>query len=164
MDYLLRKADANDVAGINGLFIEMINTIYETDNAKGYDAGYLGRYFVNGEDWICVAEKDAEIVAFLSIQVHREEAFVYLDDLSVTKDHRGSGIGTALIGEAEAYAKEIGISIISLHVEKSNGNAYRLYKKLGFSEYKDEGSRVLMIKKVWTHKRNILQKQAEASE
>lgn len=45
MEYILRKATKNEVGRIDELFIEMLNTIYNIDDAKGYDAGYLDRYF-----------------------------------------------------------------------------------------------------------------------
>ena len=146
--YLLRKADANDAARINELFIEMLQTVYHTADVKGYEAGYTDRYFANGEDWICVAEKDAEIVAFLSIEVQRENGCLYLNDFSVTENCRGAGIGTQLLGKAEAYAHKIGVPGIALHMEKSNINAHRLYHRSGYRDVKDEGSRVLMMKKI----------------
>lgn len=148
MNYTLRKANMNDSAKINELFIEMINTIYNTDDAKGYEAGYPGKYFGDGEDRIYVAEKDNEIIAFLSIEVYRTEGYIYLDDLSVTGKFRGAGIGTHLIGKAEEFSKEVGINNITLHVEKSNINARRLYEKLGYGEYKDEGDRLLLSKSI----------------
>lgn len=148
MNYTLRKANVNDSAKINELFIEMINTIYNNDDAKGYEAGYLGKYFGDGEDRIYVAEKDNEIIAFLSIEVYRTEGYIYLDDLSVTGKFRGAGIGTHLIGKAEEFSKEVGINNITLHVEKSNINARRLYEKLGYGEYKDEGGRLLLSKSI----------------
>ena len=35
MEYSFRKAEPDDADRLNGLFIEMINTIYHTDNAEG---------------------------------------------------------------------------------------------------------------------------------
>ena len=54
-----------------------------------------------------------KIIAFLSIEVHHEdEECIYLDDLSVTVQYRNNGIGTKLIQNAEAYAKDIHIKTI----------------------------------------------------
>lgn len=71
-----------------------------------------------------------------------------MDDLSVTKQYRNSGIGTELIRKAEGYAKEINIPTICFHVEKSNTAAFRLYERLGYGIYEDQGSRYLMIKNI----------------
>ena len=40
-----RKAVENDRASIEALFIEMLQTIYHTDDVEGYEEGYLNRYF-----------------------------------------------------------------------------------------------------------------------
>jgi ribosomal protein S18 acetylase RimI-like enzyme len=118
MAYRIRKAIPEDEQRIRELFIEMLQTIYHTEDVEGYEFGCLDRYWTNGEERILVAE-DGSVVAYLSIEVHHEPDadFIYLDDLSVTESYRGLGIGSALIHEAEVYAQEIGIQHILFHVE-----------------------------------------------
>ena len=147
-EWTLRTAKSNDESAIRSLFIEMLKTIYNTDDVNGYEDGYLDRFFDNkNQDWICVAQSGEKVVAYLSIEVHHEEQdYIYLDDLSVTKDYRNLGIGSALIKNAEIYAKENDIEVIVFHVEKSNADAYRLYERLGYNPDKEEGSRLRMIK------------------
>jgi GNAT superfamily N-acetyltransferase len=85
--------------------------------------------------------------------VHGEEAIgrLYVDDgaeailivdLALLPEHRGRGIGTALleqvIGEADAAGKPVRI-----HVERFNP-AQRLYARLGFREVADHGVYLLM--------------------
>ena len=148
MEYILRKAKSADAIRIEELFLEMLKAIYHTDDVEGYETGSLDKFFIDKEDWICVAEYENDIVAFLSIEVYRDEGYIYLDDLSVAEGCRNKGIGTALIHAAEKYAEEIGITKIVFHVEKANENAYRLYSRLGYSEDADEGSRIRMNKSV----------------
>ena len=69
-----------------------------------------------------------------------------MDDLSVSKKYRSNGIGTKLIQTAERFAEETDISTIILHVDKSNGSAFNLYERLGYSILNDEGTRFKMIK------------------
>lgn len=148
MEWTIRRAVKNDKAQINELFIEMLQTIYNEKNMDGYEEGYLDKFFEDHEDWICVAEVNRSIVAYLSIEVHREEEnYIYLDDLSVSEKYRGNGIGTELIKTAERFAEGIGVSTITFHVEKSNESAFRLYKRLGYSVMRDEGTRLRMIKR-----------------
>ena len=45
------------------------------------------------------------------------------------------------------FAKEIDISTIIFHVEKSNKSAFKLYKRLGYSIMGDEETRLKMIKR-----------------
>ena len=54
-------------------------------------------------------------------------------------------IGSALIHEAEGYAKDIGIQHILFHVENSNNKAFQLYERLGYKVYRDDGNRYMMI-------------------
>ena len=147
MGYRIRKAISDDEQRIRELFIEMLKTIYHTEDVEGYESGYLDRYWTNGEDVLFAAE-DNEVVAYLAVEVHREDEmdYVYLDDLSVTEKYRSQGIGSSLIHDAEAYAQEIGIQHILFHVEKSNTEAFRLYVRLGYKIFRDDGNRYLMKK------------------
>lgn len=56
MDTVLRVATAGDEAAIRRLFVEMLRTIFHTQEVEGYPAGYVGRFFTGGEDKILVAE------------------------------------------------------------------------------------------------------------
>lgn len=148
MALAIRTAGPDDEKGIRELFQEMLRTIYRTETVRGYEEGYLDKYWRGGEDRIYVAA-DPAAVAFLSVEVYREpEEYIYLDDLSVTERYRGRGIGTRLIREAEAYARKIGIRRIIFHVEKRNTSAYRLYERLGYSIHRDDGTRYLMKKEL----------------
>ncbi|MCR5476204.1 MAG: GNAT family N-acetyltransferase [Lachnospiraceae bacterium] len=147
MEYRVRIAIPEDEQRIRELFIEMLKTIYHTEDVEGYESGCLDRYWTNGEERILVAE-DKAVVAYLAIEVHHEpEAdYIYLDDLSVTEKYRNRGIGSDLIHEAEVYAQEIGIQHILFHVEKSNTEAFRLYERLGYKIFRDDGNRYMMKK------------------
>lgn len=127
----------------------MLQTIYSKNTVDGYEEGYLDKFFDGHEDWICVAEVNDSIAAYLSIEVHHEqEHYIYLDDLSVSKTYRNYGIGTELIKTAENFAKEMDISTIVFHVAKSNKSAFRLYERLGYSIMSDEGTRFRMVKRM----------------
>jgi ribosomal protein S18 acetylase RimI-like enzyme len=144
----IRVAVPGDEGRIRALFAEMLRSIYHKDDVQGYEAGYLDKYWQGGEDRIYVAEL-GEVEAFLSVEVHHEEKdYLYLDDLSVAEIYRNRGIGTALIRRAEARARELAIPAIVFHVEKSNEAALRLYERLGWSVFRDDGSRYLMGKEI----------------
>ena len=91
MDTVLRVATAGDEAAIRRLFVEMLRTIFHTQEVEGYPAGYVGRFFTGGEDEILVAEQAGAVVGFLSLESHREgePPFLYLDDFSVAAACRG---------------------------------------------------------------------------
>lgn len=147
VNWKLRKAAPEDRPEIEDLFLEMLRTIYQTEPASGYEAGYLDKFFRGGGDWVCVAEWEKRVVAFLSIEEHREQTdYLYLDDLSVRAAFRGRGIGTELLQAAGRYAGERGISLLVLHTEKTNSSAIRLYRRQGFEILAEEGERYKMIK------------------
>ena len=106
MEYTIRKASRNDENRICELFVEMLQTIYNTKDVKGYEDGDLDHYFEDNENTIFLAESDNEVIGFISVEVHREEhEYIYLDDFSVSDKYRGNGIGNALLKEAEEYGK-----------------------------------------------------------
>ena len=148
MNWKTRKAIKADEPRIRELFIEMLQTIYSTDDVEGYEDGYLDNFFNDNEDWICVAEVNGSVAAYLSIEVHHEEEnFIYLDDLSVSSKYRSHGIGTSLIKTAEKFAHTQNIPAIVFHVEESNTGARKLYKRLGYSAMDEEKTRFRMIKR-----------------
>ena len=145
MEYSLRMALPGDRERIDELFREMLRSIYHTPEARGYEEGYLDKFFAGGEDRICLALDGETVIAYLSAEVYRApEPYLYLDDLSVTEAYRNRGVGTALIREAETYGRRIGVPRVLLHVEKSNGDALRLYERLGYRVHRDDGARWLM--------------------
>lgn len=150
MDTVFRVATAGDEAAIRRLFVEMLRTIFHTQEVEDYPAGYVGRFFTGGEDEILVAEQAGMVVGFLSLESHREgePPFLYLDDFSVTAACRGQGIGSRLLDMAEEYAAALGLREIHLHVERDNHGARRLYRRRGFDVLAEQGARLLLGKKL----------------
>ena len=79
---------------------------------------------------------------------------IEIDNIFVSEEKRGNGIGTKLLEYLINYAKENKIINITLEVRTSNSIARHLYQKLGFDEvairkyyYGDEDA-ILMEKKV----------------
>lgn len=150
MDTVFRVATAGDEAAIRRLFMEMLRTIFHTQEVEGYPAGYVGRFFTGGEDEILVAEQAGMVVGFLSLESHweGEPPFLYLDDFSVTAACRGQGIGSRLLDMAEEYAAALRLGEIHLHVERDNHGARRLYRRRGFDVLAEQGARLLLGKKL----------------
>ena len=149
MEFTLRRAVKADEARIGELFIEMLRTIYNRDDVTGHADGAVDYYFAGGDDWICVADMDGEIVGFLSMEVHREDMeYIYLDDFCVDVKYRGMGVGSRLLTAAEEYANKLNIDTIALHVEKENVAAMRLYERRGYTLFRDDGSRICMTKTI----------------
>ncbi len=144
----IRIAVPADESRIRELFLEMLRTIYHKEDVEGYQDGDLDRFWTGNGDRIYVAE-DKEVIGFLSVEVHHDPVtYLYLDDFSVTGKYRNQGIGSALIREAESYARESGIPAVLLHVEKTNHLAMRFYERYGYEIFRDDGHRYLMKKDI----------------
>jgi ribosomal protein S18 acetylase RimI-like enzyme len=66
------------------------------------------------------------------ILVLRETAAIQLIDIALLPQYRNRGVGTALLGELIEESSKSGIPL-RLHVQRSNQQAIRLYRRLGFS-------------------------------
>ena len=149
MNYRIRTAVRTDEGRIRELYLEMLRTIYRTEDVNGYPDGYLDRFLGEGEDRIYIADAGGEAVGFLSAEVYHDPVdHVYLDDFSVTAGYRNRGIGSALLRAAEAYAGETGSRAVLLHVEKTNTSAMRFYERSGYSVFRDDGDRFLLKKDI----------------
>jgi ribosomal protein S18 acetylase RimI-like enzyme len=74
------------------------------------------------------------------LYVHRGEQEVRIMDIALAPEHRGRGIGTALL---RALIAEAGARTLSIHVEAGNP-ARRLYERLGFRPAGEHGVYVLL--------------------
>ncbi len=71
-------------------------------------------------------------VAVGAVEVSHESGVPTLTMLEVRPEHRGRGIGTALVRELEDRLRRRGWSWARLGVEQSNPDARRLYERLGY--------------------------------
>ena len=149
MNCRIRTAVPADEGKIRELFLEMLRTIYRTEDVNGYPDGYLDRFWSKSEDRIYIADVDGETVGFLSVEVHDDPVdHIYLDDFSVTAAYRNKGIGSDLLRTAEGYAEQIGSRAVILHVEKTNLSAICFYERSGYSIFRDDGNRFLLKKDI----------------
>ncbi len=58
--------------------------------------------------------------------------YAYIDDIYISRDHRGRGLGTALIGTATEWARGKGLQGLTLETQDNNLLACRFYIKKGF--------------------------------
>lgn len=76
-----------------------------------------------------VAE-EGEVVAYIVYWQIRDD--VQINNVAVHPDHRGLGLGEAMMRYAIARVRAAGAGFVTLEVRQSNTAAVTLYKKLGF--------------------------------
>jgi ribosomal protein S18 acetylase RimI-like enzyme len=73
-----------------------------------------------------------ERIGHLSLSIHLEEGFAWLDDIELFESYRGRGYGGEVLTLVEQELSSQGIRSLSLHVFGSNQWAFRCYQKSGF--------------------------------
>lgn len=83
---------------------------------------------------ILVGTLGDEIIACASLEGYPNRRVKHRAKLSISvrKEHWNQGIGTAMMDEIIARAREMGIKVIELEVLAGNAGAIALYHKMGF--------------------------------
>ncbi len=76
-------------------------------------------------------EADPVLVPYSLLE---EDESYYICGMAVDEGHRGKGIGTALLSEAERTAQRLRFDKLSLIVFEQNLDAHRLYERVGYVE------------------------------
>jgi len=66
-----------------------------------------------------------------SIEFGGRDAFI--DELYILDEHRGKGIGGAVLEHVRSIARDLGIKALHLEVARDNERARRLYRSTGFT-------------------------------
>ena len=78
----------------------------------------------------------------------KEKHSMFFSNFCVNKDNRNKGIGYFFIKQVMDYAESLGCEYFYLEVLVSNDWVYKWYKRLGFIDYKSDGERISMFKKL----------------
>ena len=103
------------------------------------------------KDHVLVLDNDGIIVAYvfileMNIKNHpliNDQKILYIDDLCVSEERRGKGIGTELFSKLLEYAKIKGYSSLELSVWDFNEEAQNFYSKMGMRR-----TRIRMIREL----------------
>ena len=107
--------------------------LYEQESVKVYDdeeeqwEDYIG----NPDKTIFLYYDDADCVGLIRLRRNWNK-YAFIEDISVSENHRGNGIGGKLILKAIEWANENGLFGLMLETQDNNLLACRFYSKLGF--------------------------------
>lgn len=147
MTVTLRPFRAGDRAEVARLLLELnghenaisgeVRTDAETAEIGAIEAEEM---LAGGDAALVLAEAGGEVAGLLIWHVATGESYVVeslrrygkVDTLVVAHAHRGKGIGSRLLAEAERLTGERGLSRLMLHVIDGNEGAAEVYRKSGF--------------------------------
>ncbi len=95
-----------------------------------------------------VAEVDGEIIGAVWARIMNDYGHIDSETpslaISLYKEYRGLGIGTAMMKEILAVLKKHGYKCVSLSVQKSN-YAAKMYSKIGFQIVRETEEEYIMV-------------------
>lgn len=148
---LLREARRDDVPALVALYAE---DQLSTGGDDGSDLEpYLRAFDVIDADpahLLVVAEADGQVVGTLQLSVlpalvRRGALRGQLEAVHVRSDHRGTGVGSAMVRWAVDEARRRGCALVQLTSQKRRTDAHRFYLRLGFVN-SHEGFKVVFQK------------------
>ena len=136
MSVNLRLATPNDLAEV----LDLVRR-YHAFEAIGFDEDTVTRTLAPllqggeaGRIWLI--ERAASTIGYValcfgySIELGGRDAFV--DEMYILEEHRGAGVGKAVLAEIQSRARAAGVKALHLEVERGNERARKLYLSLGF--------------------------------
>ena len=109
---------------------------------------YISDFGKRKDDMGLVAEVNKKVVGAIWVRIMNDYGHIDNDTpslaISLYKDYRGLGIGTALIKEMLRILKDKGYKQVSLSVQKAN-YAVKMYQKAGFEIVHENGDEYIML-------------------
>ena len=142
MNFVVRAAEETDVAAIAILIrefaeFEKLSAWCEVTDDDLHTAIFGEKSFVQS----LVALSDGRYIGYAlfypTFKSFRGERSIFLEDLYITPDMRGNGLGFVMLREIAKYAKEQGYFRMDWQALKWNASAVKFYENLG-AEYDDE--------------------------
>ncbi len=145
MNLEITRATREDIDGMLLLLGQVLEVhhkgrpdIFKTGASK-YTEEELGALLCDEKKPIWVAKNEGRMLgyAFCIIKttegdnILKDMKTLYIDDLCVDENARGTGIGRALYKHVKRYAKQIGCYNLTLNVWECNAGAKRFYESMG---------------------------------
>ena len=142
----IRPAQKNDVPALLALVARVVPLMRAGGNLQWDDAYPNRQVFEHdielGQLW--VAEMDGAVAAVAAIAHDQEPEYAQADwdisepaivvhRLAVDPEHRGAGLATALMLQAEVVARANGIGVVRVDTNTENPATQRLLPKLGYT-------------------------------
>lgn len=141
MEYTIRTAQKGDMKQVLQLIHELAIFEKEENAVEISEQNLVEDGFGKQKLFHCfVAEKEEKIVGMALVYPRYSTwkgPVIHLEDLIVTKEMRGTGLGTALLDEVVKYGNDLGVKRISWEVIDWNEPAIGFYESKGANVMRD---------------------------
>ena len=143
-NFTLRRAEARDSKDLASC-IDFAYSIYtdRIDNLPAVSEGITDAIELHR---VWVAEIEHEIVGGLILVPHAD--FLLLQNIAVSPENTGLGLGRALIAQAEQDCLDLGLHEIRLSTHEEMPENVAIYSRLGWKEIGRSSNKVHMSKRV----------------
>lgn len=157
MNYTIREIDTTEYPLLNNFLYEAIFVPEGVESPPKSIINlpelqvYVSNFGTQKHDRALLAEVNGKIIGAVWVRIMND--YGHIDDdtpsfaISLYKEYRGLGIGTALMQKMLATLKNDGYKQASLSVQKDN-YAAKMYLKLGFEIVKETEEEYIMVKKL----------------
>jgi len=145
----IRRVTPEDAEAILFIYMQSAELHARLDPERNHTPGreeILERYRTGAqhpEDSIAavtlVAEEAGQVVGFLDARLtkpfdpmYRPATYCFIADVAVAEEHRGRGVGRALMEAVEKWAAESGAEFVLLEYHAGNERAAEFYAELGY--------------------------------
>ena len=148
---IIRRAQKRDIEGVNTLLNQVLYVhhvgrpdIFKAVGKKYTDEELFAIFEEDSTPVFVAVDENEKILAhcFCVVSEHKNHSSLvdiktlYIDDLCVHEDARGTGVGKAMYAFALDYAKQIGCYNVTLNVWAENKSALEFYKAMGLKTQK----------------------------
>lgn len=135
MTTVTRRATPHDAARLAEL-LHAFNTEFDTETPGVAVLAERLRALLDGPSTFAVIGGDpATGVALVTLRpnVWSDGPVALLDEMYVAPEHRGGGVGSAILLRMLEICRELGVAAIEINVDESDAGAQRFYERHGFS-------------------------------
>lgn len=141
MNFTIRNANIDDMPRVFHLINELAVFEKEPDAVEVNIEDLKKDGFGNQPAFKCFVAEVDQTVEGIALIYNRYSTWkgkiIHLEDLIVSKEMRGTGIGTALLDEVVKYGHQIGVKRINWEVIDWNEPAITFYEKKGANVMRD---------------------------
>lgn len=141
MTFSIRKATKKDMSRVLELIVELAVYENEPDAVKITIDDLLRCGFEYPKQFVCFVAECNKRIEGIALVYHRFSTWkgpvLHLEDLVVSQDKRGTGIGSALLKEIVKHGIETNVKRVSWEVLDWNESAITFYEKKGAKIKKD---------------------------